>query len=142
MVTKRAKDRETFEKYRDRVLDSDYFESVFYPRFVKVKGLYLFRGHYSASNLAKWLKVPGILRNLLKMENTINHVHLDDLRRDHAGQRKIGALLRPRWIAELSRRFPRQKFVVRLSNGSHGWELGMWAKRVVKTKTKAKSKAG
>jgi len=67
--------------------------------------------------------------DLLKTENTINHVHLDVFAKDVITQKKIGEYLRKIWIDVLSAQFPTYDFECKVEDYKAGWGLVLWKKR-------------
>jgi len=131
------------QKYENEILDAPYLGRLYNPEFKQVNGLYFLSTHMDDNSLARWLENPKYLQAPHKLENTINHVHLDELVEDEEKQYEIGKALKQRWFEVLSREFPRQKFeikVVPLKDG--GWELQMWAERGDNKKKHPKQKAG
>jgi hypothetical protein len=118
------------QKYENEVLDAPYLVQLYNPEFKQVDGLYFLSAHMHDESWSRWLENPEYVHSPHKLENTINHVHLDELIEDEEKQHEIGEFLKQRWFEILAREFPKQEFeikVMRLKDG--GWELQMWAKR-------------
>lgn len=132
-----------FQKYKSKVLDTPYLAQLYNPEFKQVGNLYFLSDHMDDDSLQLWLKNPKYLQTPEKLENTINHVHLDELMEDEKSQQEIGKVLKQRWREKLAQEFPKQKFeikVIQMKDG--GWELQMWAKRAVNQRKSPKQKAG
>lgn len=138
----RGKDLDVLQKYTNEILNVNYLTLLYNPKFKIVKGFYLLTCHFTDETLTSWLENPEYLQAPEKLENTINHVHLDDLIENEERQYEIGLVLRKIWLDKLEQKFPNQEFEVNLSPlEAGGWELGMWAKRE-KNKKIARTKAG
>jgi hypothetical protein len=116
-------------EWKKHIIDEDYFLQLWEPKFLEVEKLILFEGHYSPDNLSQWLQIPSAKENLKKLENTINHVHLDDVAEDLRIQREIGESLQVKWHQTLEQTFPDKDFEVNLVQSATGWELQMWTQR-------------
>lgn len=131
-----------FEKYSSEILDVKYLASLYNPEFKRVEGLYFLSAHLDGNSLSRWSKNPRYLQAPEKLENTINHVHLDELIENEERQYEIGIILQQRWLEKLTQEFPNQEFEVNISRLKDGsWELKMWTKRVDDEKT-SKRKTG
>lgn len=131
------------QEYENEILDAHYLAKLYNPEFKQVDGLYFLLANVDDDALSGWLENPKYLQSPKKLENTINHVHLDELIVDEESQYEIGEILMQRWIGLLAQKFPAQEFeinVVRLKDG--GWELQMWTKRDDNKKKRSKQKAG
>ena len=134
---------DSLQKYENEVLDASYLARLYNPEFKQVDGLYFLSAHIDDDTLSRWLENPKYIQAPQKLENTINHVHLDELIEDEKKQHEIGEVLKQRWFEVLALEFPKQKFeikVIQLKDG--GWELQMWAKRDDNKKRPPQQNAG
>lgn len=113
-------------EWQERILDREYLLKLWEPKFLEVKGLILLEAHYDPANLQQWLQIQGAHR---KLENTINHVHLDDITSELELQRDIGESLRTRWSQALQQAFPHETFEINLVLTETGWELQLWTNK-------------
>ena len=115
-----------------KVSDPEYLNSLSHPRFLELDGLIVLESHYTPESFQKWKKILESCRNpadFQKMENTINHVHLDDLSNDESLQRELGDYLQKIWYETLRAQFPEYIFECKVKHYEEGWELVMWKRR-------------
>jgi hypothetical protein len=116
-----------WQKY---IQDKEYFLQLWNPEFVKIKGLILLKAHYNPASIQQWFQ-RAAQGNLEKLENTINHVHLDYFVEESDLQRQIGENLELRWRHALQQAFPNKSFEINLvAMDEESWELQLWTKRV------------
>ena len=95
------------------VMDKEYFASVSNPHFLELDGLIVLESHYdpeSFQQLKKILETRNSPSAFQKMENTINHVHLDDLLDGESLQKELGEYLQKIWNDALHVQFPDYTF--------------------------------
>jgi hypothetical protein len=120
------------EKWLSKLLDTEYFESVSNPRFLELDGLVILEYHYIPESFEQWKETignhssPGALQ---KIENTINHIHLDEIVKGEKSQIAAGEYLQKIWLDVLSVQFPNYEFVCKVEPFKMGWELVMWKQR-------------
>jgi len=125
-----GEDLDALQKYQNEVLEPEYLASLYDPEFITRQGLFFLSNHAKDDSLSGWLSNPKYLQQPHKLENTINHVHLDELVEDLEHQHEIGLILQQRWSDKLSKQFPEQEFEIKLALIEDSrWELQMWAKR-------------
>jgi len=115
-----------------KIIDKGYFASISEPHFLELDGLIILESHYTSASFEQWKKLlesRNSFTDLGKTENTINHVHLDDLVEDEGLQKEIGEYLRKIWIDALGTQFPNYEFECRVERFERGWELVMWRRR-------------
>ena len=118
-----------FNKF-SRIKEKEYFRSISNPHFLELAGLIVLESHYSPES--PWQKQPmgsNSPIDLLKTENTINHVHLDVFTKNVPLQMEIGEYLRKVWIDALNAQFPTYEFECKVEHYEEGWELVLWKKR-------------
>jgi len=128
-IVQQVKMNEVPIEWKKHIIEEEYFLRSWEPKFIEVDGFIIFEGHYNPDNFQQWLQMPGAKENPEKLENTINHVHLDDIVEDLELQREIGESLQGRWLRTLVHTFPDRDFEVSLAEVDTGWELQMWTKR-------------
>ena len=88
--------KEIPEEWKNQIYLEDYLLQLFNSQFVKVDDWVFLDAHYSPENLKQWTQsLPPKLtsEDRMKLENTINHVHLDDFTTELGFQKKIGQQL-------------------------------------------------
>ena len=116
-------------EWQKRIQDKAYLSKLWKPQFLEVEGLIFLEAHYVPDNLQQWLQTPGT-HDKKKLENTINHIHLDDIATELELQHKIGEILQRNWKQALSQTFPHKAFEINLTQTNRGWELQLWTKTV------------
>ena len=115
-----------------KITEKEYFNSLSHPRFLELDGLIILESHHTPESFERW-KITLIKNNspaeFGKIENTINHVHLDDFATDESQQKEIGEYLRKIWVDTLSAQFPNEKFICEVKQYEAGWELVLWKMR-------------
>ena len=120
-----------FKKF-SRIKQKEYFEIISKPHFLELDGLVILESHYNPENFEitrKRLKSRNSPVDLLKAENTINHVHLDAFTKNVPLQMEIGEYLRKIWIDVLRAQFSTYDFECKVEHYEEGWELVLWKKR-------------
>lgn len=114
-------------EWQKRIQDKEYLLQLMEPEFLEIEGLILLEAHYDPENLQQWLQTPGA-QDKKKLENTINHVHLDDITTELKLQRQIGEILQKKWGQVLNQTFLHKTFEINLVQTDIGWELQLWTK--------------
>jgi hypothetical protein len=119
--------KEIPESMFEQISDRNYLTLLINPIFIDLKGLILLKAHVDPSTIGQWLSQPEKFRDKHKLENTINHVHLDYFTADQDLQKQIGEQLLLIWLERLKDEFPNKKFELSLVFSENGWELQMWS---------------
>jgi hypothetical protein len=115
-------------EWEKHIQDKDYFLQIWNPKFVEVEGLIILEAHYDPMGLHDWISRSR--GNYEKLENTLNHVHLDYITEEVDLQEEIGQNLRIRWRQTLQQIFPDRNFEINLVLvNNKDWELQLWTKR-------------
>ncbi len=112
-----------------KIKDQEYFEKLSHPHFLELDELIILEAHYTPENFELWkgqLESRNSPADFMKTENTINHVHLDELVSKESLQAVVGEYLKEIWIEALHTRFPNRKFVCKVEHYKMGWELVLW----------------
>jgi hypothetical protein len=120
------------ENWFSDLKDLDYFKTVANPYFLELDGLIVLEAHYnpeSIEQLKKILQSRNSPKDLEKAENTINHIHLDDLVEEESLQIELGEYLQKIWMKALSEQFPNYEFECTVKHFETGYELVMWKRR-------------
>jgi hypothetical protein len=116
-------------EWQEHIEDQEYFMQLWNPEFIELEGLILLKAHYNPANFQQWME-KATQGNLEKLENTINHVHLDYFDEDSQLQHQIGETLTLRWKEVLKQTFPDKDFEINLViMDDKTWELQLWTKR-------------
>jgi len=120
------------DSWISKITEKEYFNSLSHPRFLELDGLIVLESHYTPEAFEQWktvLEKNSSPADLGKIENTINHVHLDDLTTDEGQQNEIGEYLRKIWIDTAVVQFPNYEFECQVKRFEQGWELVMQRRR-------------
>lgn len=116
-------------EWLQEIEDQEYFLQLWNLKLIEVDGLFFIEAHYNPKSVEQWLQ-EGKRFPLEKLENTVNHVHLDYFTENPESQRKLGQMLQRRWKQLLKQTFPNKKFEVNLvSPDENEWELELWVRR-------------
>lgn len=115
-----------------KIKDKKYFETLSHPHFLELDELIILEAHYTPESFEMWksrLEKQNSTADFMKTENTINHVHLDELVRKESLQVEVGEYLKEIWMEALRTQFPNYTFVCKVEHYKMGWELVLWKQR-------------
>lgn len=119
------------EEWLPKILQVEYFNDISNPRFIEIDNLIILATHYTKKSYAKWkktLKSHNSPKDLERLENTLNHIHLSDIVEDPELQKEVGEYLKKIWVEVLERQFISKSFECQLAPVNDGWELIMWSR--------------
>jgi len=113
-----------------KIKQIDYFTAISNPVFLEIEGLVVLESHYTPRSFEQWKRIienHSSPEELERIENAINHVHLNDIVETPDLQKLIGEYLVAKWKKALLSQFPSKSFECHLSLSKNEWELAMWA---------------
>lgn len=108
----RGIDHETWVVIEGRIELALAYSSIFWPEFILFKDC-IFRGEMSEKIFDDWYK--NCKGNLMSIEATVNHWHLEDTFKDNVSKEQylyLGKVLKSMWKANLITRFPDRQITI------------------------------